>query len=108
MKTECVWQGKSNFVTNINGFKVQMDAKKPFGDEQAPSPKELVLGALCGCTGMDVVNFLKKYKQVPDKFTITAEATMAPTHPLEFKEISLKYEISGANDQERLAEAVRL
>ncbi len=43
MKVDCDWNGKQNFVANINGFKVHMDAAKPFGDESAPTPKQLAL-----------------------------------------------------------------
>ncbi len=62
MKIDCDWTGKFKFGANINDLGVAMDAVKPFGDETAPTPKNLVLAALCGCTGMDVIGFLKKTK----------------------------------------------
>ena len=108
MKVDCDWNGKQNFVAHVNGFRVQMDAAKPFGDEKHPSPKQLVLAALCGCTGMDVVGLLKKNKQQPTKFKIEAEAAIAGTHPHELKDIKLKYLIDGSCDPSKVTEAVSL
>ncbi len=108
MKIDCDWNGKQNFVANINGFKVHMDATKPLGDESAPSPKQLVLAALCGCTGMDVVGLLKKNKQMPEKFKIEAEAVVATNHPHDLTAIKLKYLIDGPCDPDRVTEAVNL
>lgn len=108
MKIDCDWTGKSKFVANVNGFKIHMDATKPFGDELAPTPKQLVLAAICGCTGMDVVSLLKKNKQPMDKFKIEAEATVADTHPNDFKDVTLKYFIDGSCDPSKVTEAVSL
>lgn len=108
MKVECDWNGKQHFVANINGFKVHMDASKPFGDEKAPTPKQLVLAALCGCTGMDVIGLLKKSKQMPSKFTIQAEASNASIHPQEMQNIKLKYLIDGNCSADKVNEAVEL
>lgn len=108
MKVDCDWNGKQNFVANISGFKVHMDASKPFGDDSAPTPKQLVLAALGGCTGMDVVGLLKKYKQMPEKFKIEAEATVATNHPHELTDIKVKYLIDGPCDPDKVTEAVNL
>lgn len=108
MKVDCDWNGKQNFIANVNGFKVHMDAAKPFGDEKNPTPKQLVLAALCGCTGMDVIGLLKKNKQEPTKFKINAEAAIAAGHPHELKEIRLKYVIDGSCEPSRVTEAVNL
>ena len=108
MKVDCDWNGKQNFVANINGFKVHMDATKPFGEESAPTPKQLLLAALCGCTGMDVVGLLKKNKQMPEKFKIEAEAAAATHHPHELTDIKLNYFIDGPCDPDKVTEAVNL
>jgi len=108
MKTECEWMGKTNFVANINGFKVQMDAEQPFENGNSTLPKELVLGAFCGSTGVDVLGFLRRHNQVPDRFTIKAEAEASTGRPIELEKISLIYEISGLCNPERTTEAVSL
>lgn len=108
MKVDCDWNGKQNFVAIINGFKVHMDATKPFGEENAPTPKQLVLAALCGCTGMDVVGLLKKNKQEPQKFKIEAEAEVATNHPHELTDVKLKYVLDGPCEPTQVTEAVGL
>jgi putative redox protein len=108
MKVDCDWNGKQNFVANINGFKVHMDATKPFGDDSAPTPKQLLLAALCGCTGMDVIGLLKKNKQDLEKFKIEVEAASATNHPHELIDIKLKYLINGPCDPDKVTEAVNL
>lgn len=108
MKVDCDWTGKQSFVANVNGFKVHMDASKPFGDEKNPTPKQLVLAALCGCTGMDVIGLLKKNKQEPMKFKIEAEAAIAGDHPHELKDIKLRFLVDGSCDPIKVTEAVNL
>jgi len=108
MKVDCDWNGKQNFVANINGFKVYMDAVKPFGEEKAPTPKQLVLAALCGCTGMDIVGLLKKNKQELQKFKIEAEAGITANHPHELTDVKLKFMLEGTCDPAQVTEAVNL
>lgn len=49
------------FETHIDQHRVLMDAGvKSGGADSGPSPKKLLLGALAGCTGIDVVFLLQK------------------------------------------------
>ena len=77
MNVECEWVGKFRFDALADNFKIELDAKKPFGEEKAPSPKQYVLASICGCTGMDVLSILNKKKQYIDKFSITAGLQVA-------------------------------
>lgn len=108
MKIDCDWNGKKNFVASINGFKFYMDATLPFSDGSVSTPKELVLAALCGCKGMDVIGLLQKNKQKPEKFKIEAEANLSSSQPYELTDIKLKYFINGLCDPEKVTEAVKL
>ena len=57
---ETQWMGKMQFNSLINGHTVIMDApERSGGEDHAPIPKPLVLSALAGCTGMDVVALLR-------------------------------------------------
>ena len=50
-------------VTNENGNKVLLDNKfKSEGKVDGMSPMELLLAALAGCSGIDIVSILKKQK----------------------------------------------
>ena len=96
------------FNSVFEDFNVPMDAKKPFGDDSAPTPKQLVLSAICGCSGMDVVSLLKKYKQVVKTFEMEAQASHTEVHPIVFKEVKLKYILHGELDANKVIEAVQL
>jgi putative redox protein len=55
---------------------VRMDTRAPNGDDSGLSPKKLVLAGITGCTGMDVVALLQKFREPLDRLEISAEATM--------------------------------
>ncbi|HTL11536.1 MAG TPA: OsmC family protein [Bdellovibrionota bacterium] len=109
MKLECTWNDRMHFTVEAGRHRVEMDTQPPQGTDGAPSPKQLLLSAICGCTGMDVVALLKKYKEAPESFRIDADAT--PTegvYPVVFKDISLTFRLRGPLDPEKVLEAVRL
>lgn len=108
VKAVCRWQDKMTFNTALDDFNVPMDAKKPIGSDSAPTPKQLVLAAICGCTGMDVISLLKKYKLIVKTFEIEAHASPTDAHPITFKEVKLKYMFQGELEIEKVKEAVRL
>ena len=59
------WNEGMEFTSEVDGHEIIIDAKEEFGGKNAgPRPKPLILTALGGCTGMDVVSILKKMKQV--------------------------------------------
>ena len=46
-----------------SGHTAQIDEAPIFGDDAAMRPTEMMLGALGGCTGLNAVLLLKKFKQ---------------------------------------------
>jgi putative redox protein len=109
MKVQSVWRGKMRFSAESGDHSVEMDAKSPIGSDSAMTPKELLLSAICGCTGMDVVALLKKYRQPFGSFRVTADAgTAAGRHPEIFTEVHLSFQITGEIDPVKAMEAVRL
>lgn len=108
MKIDCEWTGKLKFVAHAGNFNIEMDATRPFGNEEAAEPKQHLLASLCGCTGMDVLSLLHKKKQSVDKFTVSAEATTKATHPQILQDIHLKYLIEGDCEVSAVNEAVEL
>jgi putative redox protein len=75
---------------------VMMDATEELGGENAGSrPKELVLMALGGCTGSDVVSILAK-KRVPlDSLQLNLSANTREQHPQIFTDIHIEYVFRG-------------
>lgn len=93
-----------------SGHRVALDAAAEAGGQnQGSRPMELVLVALSGCTGMDVVSILRKMKQEFTEFSITAEGERTPEHPKVYTEITLVYSLKGpALDPAKVARAISL
>ncbi len=113
MKVNAQWHGNMLFsVTGKNGRYALMDASESSGGQgAAPSPKEVFLGGLAGCTGMDVVSILKKMRIVPESFEIEVEGELAAEHPQRFVDYHIIYVFRGAGLEEhaeKLEKAVKL
>lgn len=109
MKITTQWTEKMQFVAEADAHRVTMDTKSPIGSDTALSPKQLLLAAVCGCTGMDVVALLKKYKQPLETFSVEAEADLTTgIHPAIFTEIRLTFKATGAIESSQIVEAVKL
>lgn len=109
MKLQCTWNEKMRFTAQSDHHKVDMDTKTPLGDDSAMTPKQLLLAGICGCTAMDVVALLKKYKQPLESLSIESDAT--PTegiHPAVFERVHLLFNLKGQLDPEKVLESVSL
>lgn len=109
MNTAVIWNDGMEFSGQVGEHTVLMDAKKPIGKDKAASPKELVALGLGGCTAMDVIALLKKYKQPPKAFRveIDVQPSTGPS-PIVFEKATLKFEVEGDVVGEKLLEAVQL
>ncbi len=87
-----------------------LDSIKTFGGaEAATKPMELVLIALGGCTGMDVLSILKKMREDVRDFDIELDADKADGHPAVFTTIHVHYIIKGKNiKSENVNKAIEL
>jgi putative redox protein len=75
---------------------VTMDGPENVGGNNAGArPKELVLMALAGCTGSDVVSILKKKRVNLNDFEINISAQQSDEHPKVFTQIDLEYVFYG-------------
>jgi putative redox protein len=109
MKVKTTWNEKMRFTTQADQHALSMDTKPPIGNDTAPTPKQLVIAAICGCTGMDIVALLKKFKQPLESFTIEAETTLTEgSHPIVFKAVKLDFELKGNLDKAKVLEAITL
>jgi putative redox protein len=104
------WLNGMAFESEINGHKITVDAMESVGGtDKGPRPKPLMLLALAGCTGMDVVSILKKMKVEFDDFSIEVEAEMTEEHPKHFNEMKVIYKFWGENlSKEKIEKAVSL
>ena len=100
------WQEKVRFSASTGAHSVLMDTKAPIGTDQAMSPKQLLLAAICGCTGMDVVSWFRKGHATAASVTIDASAELTSGQPSVFKEVKLVYRIAGEVPAALAVEAV--
>lgn len=98
------------FESELDGHKLIMDAPEAAGGkDKGPRPKPLMLSALAGCTGMDVVGMLNKMRVDLKGFNINIEAETTDEVPKHYKKIKVIYEFSGTDlPKDKLEKAVEL
>jgi putative redox protein len=78
-----------------------LDAKPEVGGEgTGPSPMELVLVSLAGCTAMDVASILKKKRVDLRNLTIKVSGERASEHPKYFTRMDVQYDLEGKGIRE--------
>ena len=109
-KIKVNWQKNLSFLAEVNNHKIVLDASEQVGGEnKGPRPKPLLMAALAGCTGMDVVSILKKMRVELDDFNVYVEGDITEEHPKQFTSMHIVYEFKGKNlPEEKLQKAVDL
>lgn len=110
-ETAVVWRDGMAFDgTATSGFHLTLDASpKVGGGGQGFRPIELILLALAGCTGMDVLSILRKKRQDITGFEVRARGERAQDHPRVYTHITLEYIVRGRNiSPEAVARAITL
>ena len=98
------------FKASLNGYEVIMDTGlADGGNDTGASPKKMMLAALAGCTGMDIVTILNKMKVPFSAFTISVDAQLTEAHPRIYDHVKLAYTIRVAEqDKVKMEKAVIL
>lgn len=101
MKAELKLVDGMKFVgTNENGKETFFDAYESSGGKaEHPSPMELTLQALAGCTAMDVVSIIRKKRKNIKSFKIFADAVQRDEHPRLFTKVHLMFELISEDAQ---------
>lgn len=104
------WDNGMSFSTELDGHKLILDASEEVGgNNKGPRPKKLMLVALAGCTGMDVVSILKKMRVEYESLNIKVEGESTEEHPKYYKSMKVIYEFKGDNlPMDKLEKAVNL
>jgi putative redox protein len=90
--------GGMAFEAEMNGHKVYIDADESVGGKNsAPPPKAMMMLALAGCTGMDVVSILKKMRVEFDALTVKIEAELDDEFPKPYTAMKVIFNFSGEN-----------
>ena len=108
--TKIQWTGNMSWETELFGHKLILDAGEENGGEnKGPRPKILMLTALAGCTGMDVVSILKKMRVEVEDIQIFVEGDLTEEHPKYYEKMHVIYQFKGNNlPMEKLEKAVCL
>ncbi|HKM94796.1 MAG TPA: OsmC family protein [Prolixibacteraceae bacterium] len=112
MKQETLmkWKGNMEFETELFGHKLTLDASPESGGEnKGTRPKVLMLTALAGCTGMDIISILKKMKIKPDEFNVRVDGYLTEDLPKQYEKMHIIYEFKGENlSEDKLRKAIDL
>ena len=107
---QTVWRENNIFDTEIDGHTVTIDlAEEAGGNDAGPRPKKLLLVAAAGCTGLDVVEIVRKKRINLKGFDIRIEAEMAEEHPKQYTSLKVIYEFKGDDlSKEKLEQVCKL
>src|SRR5580765_3979179 len=90
---ETQWMGKMQFNSLVNGHTIIMDApEKVGGEDNGPIPKPLILTALSGCTGMDIVAILRKAGKEINELNIRVTGELSKQPPIEYIAMHVAYD----------------
>ncbi len=104
------WKKGMAFEAETDGYKIMLDAaEKVGGHNLGPRPKPLMLVALAGCTGMDVVSVLSKMRVEIDDFNVKVEGVQTEEHPIHYTSMHIIYEFWGKDlPYDKLEKAINL
>ncbi len=97
-------------LQNERGHKVYLDSKAEFGGQDlAPSPMELLLMGVAGCSAIDIISILKKQRQEITSYKTEVQGHRVPVGDAKpFKEISVIVYLEGQIDPDKAQKAAQL
>lgn len=97
-------------LKNDRGHSVNVDARNDFGgNDMGPSPMELVLMGVAGCSAIDMISILKKQRQEISSFKAEVEGERVQVGGAKpFKDIYVVFYLEGAINQEKASKAAKL
>lgn len=97
-------------LKNERGHIVNVDARPEFGgNDMGPSPMELVLMGVAGCSGIDMISILKKQRQQISSFKAEVEGERVPLGEAKpFKNIYVVFYLQGDIKADKAAKAAQL
>ena len=104
------WDGGLRFVHHsASGHELITDGPVASGGQDAaPSPMELILLGVIGCTGVDVATILTRMKEPLAGLTVSAEFERADEYPRVYTKIHLLYRLRGPLNEKKVRRAIEL
>jgi putative redox protein len=85
-------------VQTGSGHHVKLDAAEHNGGQNSgPQPMEMLLVALAGCSGMDILTILRKKRQDITGYELRIHGMRSEEHPKVYLDITLEHVFSGHN-----------
>jgi putative redox protein len=106
-----VWKENMLFESdNPSGHSVLIDTSPEHGGEnRGLGPKAMMLSALAGCSGLDVVSLLKKMRAEVADFKMVVHGELTEEHPKYYHKVAVEYHFYGSDLQEdKINKAVTL
>ncbi|MBL7758122.1 MAG: OsmC family protein [Chitinophagaceae bacterium] len=105
MKTSTTWKHDHAFESRQEDNIFTIDGNR----KEGPNPKSLLLSAIAGCSGIDVVDILEKMRVPFSDLTIDVEAEQTTEHPKVFLDIYITYKIkTAAENEDKVKKAIDL
>lgn len=103
-------QGMKFETDSPTGFKTFMDtSQENGGNNEGLGPKAMMLSALAGCSGLDVVFVMNKMRAEVPYFEMKVKGELTEEHPKTYHKVWLDYHFYGTDlDQEKIKKAVAL
>ena len=110
METTIKWTEKMAFSSiTPSGHEIKMDAAEEIGGQNSGArPTELLLNAVAGSTGNDIISILQKMRLEPSSFTMEVKGERAEDHPKGFTVIHIHYALEGDLPEDKVVRAIQL
>jgi putative redox protein len=97
------WKGGMQFESdNPSGKTVVMDTNVEGSDTRfGLSPKAIMLSAIAGCSGIDIVPLLDKMRVVIDDFKMVIKGELTDEHPKYYHRVTVDYHFYGKELNEK-------
>jgi putative redox protein len=107
VQAQLKWADESKFIARAgNGPAVVVDSRD---SGSGPSPMELVLIGVAGCTAIDVISIMKKKRVNLTGFHVNITGEHAEEHPKRYTNIHIEYIFHGKGIKSKAVEqAIRL
>ena len=105
MKTTTTWKSGETFESSQDHNKIQLDGNR----QEGFSPKALLLSGLAACSGIDVVDILRKKRVEFTHLEIDVEADQTTEHPKVYTDIYITYKIkTDPGNEDKVKTAIEL
>lgn len=101
------WVNEMQFVAETgSGHALVLESG---GKNRAPSPMEMLLVGMAGCTAVDIVHILKRMREPVTDVQVNVKGVRAESHPRVYTDIQVEYVVAGHGlSEEKVRRAVEL